>query len=466
MSLVLNFESKPQYRRKIFSSTRKNLKHYNLASTLMEKDTNIELRSDEVKEILQRMPNWIIRSGTTLFFLVIFAVLVGSWFFRYPDIINSRLVLTTLNPPAELVARSSGQIQNLYVTDNQEVKKGELLAIIENPAVNEDIFLLRNKLKVFSAHLTGAPVGSNELVNSNYRLGEVQSYFNQFLKANSDYYRFFELEYHDRKIKSYQEKISKYNLFYDRQYQQKTILENELAISKKEFERDSSLFIRQVISQSEFQSARKKYLERSYAFHGARSSLASTQIEISEVKQQIIDLELQKENERKELQNLLIQSFDNLNAQIDIWEQKYLITTPINGKVSFNRFYSSNQNVKEGERVFTVLPDDSTKIVARVELGVQGAGKVKVGQRVNIKLDNYPYLEYGMLEGTIRSISKVPEDQKYTLDVDFPKGLVTNYDIELDFAQHIEGSAEIITEDLRLLQRIFNPIRSLLKERL
>jgi len=97
---------------------------------------------------------------------------------------------------------------------------------------------------------------------------------------------------------------------------------------------------------------------------------------------------------------------------------------------------------------------------------VQGAGKVKIGQRVNIKLDNYPYLEYGMLEGIIRSISKVPEDQKYSLDVDFPKGLVTNYGIELDFAQQIEGQAEIITEDLRLLQRIFNPIRSLIKDRL
>ena len=110
----------------------------------MDKDTNIELRSDEVKEILQRMPNWIIRSGTTLFFVVIFALLIGSWFFRYPDIIHSKLVLTTLNPPAELVARSSGQIQNLYVSDNQEVKKGELLAIIENPAVNDDVFVFKN----------------------------------------------------------------------------------------------------------------------------------------------------------------------------------------------------------------------------------------------------------------------------------------------------------------------------------
>ena len=432
----------------------------------MEKDNNIELRSDEVKEILQRMPSWIIRSGTTMFFLIILLVVVGSWFFRYPDIIQSKLVLTTLNPPAELVARSSGQIQNLYVADNQEVKKGELLAIIENAAVNDDVFVLKTKMEEFHEHLTGVDGIGSKLLEGDFRLGEIQSYYNGFLKSYVDYQRFFDLDYYDRKIASYRDKISKYNLYYDRQYQQKVISESELEIAKKQFIRDSSLFVRGVISQSDFQNARKKYLEQSYAFHGSRSSLASTQISISEVNQQIIDLELNKENERKELQNLLIQSFDNLKAQINIWEQKYVLTTPIDGKVSFNRFYSSNQNVKTGERVFTVLPSDSAKIVARVELGVQGAGKVKIGQRVNIKLDNYPYLEYGMLEGTIRSISKVPEDQKYSLDVDFPNGLVTNYDIELEFAQQIEGQAEIITEDFRLLQRIFNPIRALLKERL
>lgn len=432
----------------------------------MDKDTNIELRSDEVKEILERMPNWIIRSGTTLFFVVIFAVVIGSWFFRYPDIIHSKLVLTTLNPPAELVARSSGQIQNLYVVDNQEVKKGDLLAIIENPAVNDDVFVLKTKMGEFQEHLTGVDGITSNLLEGNFRLGEIQSYYNGFLKSYVDYQRFFDLDYYDRKIESYKDKISKYNLYYDRQYQQKVISESELAISKLQYTRDSSLYNRGVISESDFQNARKKFLEQSYAFQGTRSSLASTQISISEVNQQIIDLELNKEKERKELQNLLIQSFDNLKAQINIWEQNYVLATPINGKVSFNRFYSSNQNVKTGERVFTVLPSDSTKIVARVELGVQGAGKVKIGQRVNIKLDNYPYLEYGMLEGTIRSISKVPEDQKYSLDVDFPKGLVTNYGIELDFAQQSEGQAEIITEDLRLLQRIFNPIRSLIKERL
>ncbi len=432
----------------------------------MEKEPNIELRSDEVKEILQRMPSWIIRSGTSMFFVIILLLIAGSWFFRYPDTIQSRLVLTSLHPPAEMIARSSGQIQNLYVKDNQEVKKGELLAIIENPALNKHVFLLKEKLNDFHAHLTGVANIKANLLDPNFRLGGIQAYYNVFLKSYVDYQRFFELKYYDRKISSFQDKISMYNLYYDRQYQQKKILGIELAISKKQFLRDSSLFNREVISQAEFQNARKKHLEQSYLFHGARSSLAATQINISEVNQQIIDLELQKEKERKELQNLLIQSYDNLKAQIDIWEQKYLLASPIDGMVSFNRFYSSNQNVKLGERVFTILPADSAKIIARVELGLRGAGKVKIGQRVNIKLDNYPYLEYGMLEGRIRSISKVPEDQKYSLDVDFPKGLVTNYDIELEFAQQIEGQAEIITEDFRLLQRIFNPIRALLKERL
>ncbi len=432
----------------------------------MEKDPNIELRSDEVKEILGRVPNWIIRSGTTLFFLVIATVVIGSYFFRYPDIIGSRLVLTTLNPPAELVARSSGKIQQLYVKDNEEVKEGSLLAIIENAAFNEDIFELKEKLETFQGHLTGAENVNANIVEGTFRLGEVQSYYNTFLKSCVDYQRFFELEYYDRKIDSYKKQISKYNMFYDRQYQQKKILESELEISKKQYERDSSLFQRGVIAHQNFQNSKKKYLESSYSFHGARSALASTQINISNVEQQIIDLELKKERERKDLQNLMIHSFDQLKAQIDIWEQKYLIKTPIDGKVTFNKFYSSNQNVKSGERVFTVLPNDSTKIVARVELGMRDAGKVKVGQRVNIKLDNYPYLEYGMLEGTIQSISKVPENQKYTLDVNLSNGLVTNIGTELKFAQDSEGTAEIITENLRLLQRIFNPIRALLKERL
>ena len=425
---------------------------------------NIELRSESVQEILGKMPSWIIRVGSGLVFLVVLILVIGSWFFSYPEIIESKLVLTTENPPAELIARANGKIVELKVEDKQKVVNGELLAVIENPANFDDVFSLGEELKKNSPILDGTkPIGIF-YTDKNYRLGEVQVVFNNYLKACADYNRFVDLQYHKKKKASLIQKRSNYRMYYNRQYKQRTILEKELTIVSKEFHRDSLLYTRGVISKAEYQKSEKVYLQQSYAFHGSRSTLSSTQIQINQVDQEIIDLDLDKEKQRKELQDIILHANDNLVAQIDIWEQNYLLKSPIDGSVSFNSFWSANQNVKLGDKVFTVLPFDSTRIIARVELGMTRSGKVKLGQRVNIKLNNYPYMEYGMLEGRIRSISEVPEGDNYSLDVELANGLVTNYGIKLKFAQKIEGVAEIITDDQRLLQRIFNPLKALLKE--
>jgi len=425
---------------------------------------NIELRSESVQEILGKMPSWIVRVGSGLVFLVVLILVIGSWFFSYPEIIESKLVLTTENPPVELVARANGKIVELKVEDKQKVIRGELLAIIENPANFEDMFLLRDELKKAIPLLTDEKKISIVSLNKSYRLGEVQTQFNTYLKSCADYNRFIELQYHKKKKASLIQKRSNYRMYFNRQYKQQTILEKELSIVSKEFNRDSLLYTRGVISKSECQKSEKDYLKQSYTFHGSRSTLSSTQIQINEVDQEIIDLDLDKEKQLIELQDIITQANDNLVAQMDIWEQNYLIKSPIDGSVSFNSFWSANQNVKQGDKVFTVLPSDSTRIIARVELGMTRSGKVKLGQRVNIKLNNYPYMEFGMLEGRIRSISEVPDGGNYSLDVELSNGLVTNYGRELNFAQKIEGVAEIITEDQRLLQRIFNPLKALLKE--
>jgi HlyD family secretion protein len=142
-----------------------------------------------------------------------------------------------------------------------------------------------------------------------------------------------------------------------------------------------------------------------------------------------------------------------------------MMKAPIEGEVTFTRFWSVNQNVKQGENVFTIVPDKPSRIIGKVKLQIRGSGKVEVGQRVNIKFDNYPYMEYGMVEGRVAKISLVPNDDYYSCEVDLPNGLVTNYGTKLSFNHEISGSAEIITEDRRLLQRLFNPIRSLFRER-
>jgi len=134
--------------------------------------------------------------------------------------------------------------------------------------------------------------------------------------------------------------------------------------------------------------------------------------------------------------------------------------------VTFNKFYAENQNITNGDRVLAIVPEDVGEVIGKVELPVRGSGKVKEGLDVNVKFDNYPYMEYGLVRGRVKSVSLVPEDSFYMVEITFPNGLVTNYDNELQMQSQLMGQAEIITEDLRLIQRIFNPLKSLWKERI
>ena len=59
----------------------------------------IEIRSEEVQEIISHVPNWIIRWGITMIFIVFLILLSISWFVEYPDIIKAKVVLTTSPAP-------------------------------------------------------------------------------------------------------------------------------------------------------------------------------------------------------------------------------------------------------------------------------------------------------------------------------------------------------------------------------
>ncbi|MFK1638593.1 HlyD family secretion protein [Bacteroides fragilis] len=177
-------------------------------------------------------------------------------------------------------------------------------------------------------------------------------------------------------------------------------------------------------------------------------------------------MELKHNTDRQELTNKLLQSTHLLKAQTETWKQNYLITTPIDGKVSFTTYWSKNQNVKSGELIFSVVPIDSMTTKARLQFPIQNSGKIKEGQQVNIKLQNYPYQEFGMLVGHLSKISEVPNELLYSADVVLDKGLITSYGKRLPKVQQLKGDAEILTDDLSLLMRFFNPLRAIFDHRL
>ncbi|HEX7584918.1 MAG TPA: hypothetical protein VF373_09540 [Prolixibacteraceae bacterium] len=109
--------------------------------------------------------------------------------------------------------------------------------------------------------------------------------------------------------------------------------------------------------------------------------------------------------------------------------------------------------------------DKQSQIIGRISLTFKDARKVAIGQKVNIRFENFPYMEFGYLKGKVKNISLMPSNENYIVEVELPQDMKTNYDIQLNFSQEMKGSAEIITEDLRLIQRFLNPLKSLLQHR-
>ena len=427
----------------------------------------INIRTEEIDEILGKTPNSIIRWGVTVMLVVVMVLLAGSWFFKYPDKVAGEIEITTRNPPAVVVSRSTGKIDTLMVENNQPVSRGDLLGVIENPAEINDALLL-SKI-VDSLIKTTNNDTLNDIipfkVKKELKLGELQNYFTALVSAYNNLAQFIQLRYYTKKIESVNRQIADYRLYYNYSYDRKRTVKADFDLAEKDYNRYKQLFSNGAIAEAELDKAKSRYLNKKSTYESIRTQLANINIQISQLESNKTDLQLQQDKEHNRLLNVLRSAYKNLMAQLDIWQNRYLLTAPLSGKCVFTRFLTKNQNITSGESVMTIIPVKADEIIGRMMLPVRGAGKVKTGQRVNVKLENYPYMEFGQLEGIISKISDIPDKKGfYYIEVKFPKGMVTSYGKPVPFSQNMRGNAEVITKDIRLLFRIIQPIRSLFTE--
>jgi len=429
------------------------------------KARKVELQRKELEDMLGRVPGWITRNGMILFVCLFVLLLFGAWIFKYPDKQKARIVVTSVNPPADLRARTSGKITGLFVENDEQVSAGEVLAMIENPATYEDVVKLKRSL----AFLDSIPLdeATDELTEmSNVNLGTIQVNYSLFLKAYRDFMEFRRISYHQRKIATLRNELAQQQGYTRSLSERSSIQEQAYDLANRQFNRDASLYEEDVISESDLEESRKSMLAERDKYQEIISLMAENNISMAQTQNQIVDLELKQQEEESGMINILQESYNNLKASITTWEQTYLLVAPVNGSVTFTRFWSENQNVQVGEKVLTVIPSESGSLIGKISLPLEGAGKVDVGDQVNIRFDNFPYLDYGMVKGYVSNISEVSDDDFYTVEVELPDGLTSFYNYPIPFSQNMQGNAEILTDKRRLLTRVLNPIRSALSRQM
>jgi HlyD family secretion protein len=433
---------------------------------MSKKLEEIETRSEEVQDLLGRVPSWITRNGIILVMALLLVLIVGSWFFKYPDIITAQVTVTSDNPPVHLLARVDGKLIAINVEDKGKVERGDLLAMLESPLNYNDLIELKKQLAMLAPFFKDFKPAKMIVLPQDLMLGEIQTQFADFSKKYRDYSLFVKRNYYPSKIKSQQKQLRLSKTGYKSQVSKKKVLEEDLKIAKRKYQRDSVLNKKGVLSLEDFEKSRRELLQKQLQYEEMLSSLSATELNMEQAGQMVAEAKNLSGMEESNLQLAVKEAYEVLLGAIEVWELNYLIKSPIRGEVNFSKFWSVNQNVFKGEAVFTVIPEGPNVLIGRVKLKMTGAGKVRVGQRVNLKFANYPYLEYGLVKGEVSRISSVPTNDYYALEVVLPGQLVSTYGKKFEFQQELQGTAEIITDDQRLLYRILNPLRAIFSERI
>jgi HlyD family secretion protein len=430
---------------------------------MSEELNNIELRSDEVQEILGHIPSRIIRYGVTVILCVVVLLFGGSFFFKYPDILTAPVEVVSQNAPAVLVAQTSGNLSHLFVADSQQVITNQVLGVIKNPADFQHLQWLKQKLNDSRSNLYDT-IWMQQFTDT-LQAGTVQAQYALFLNGVANYFQFLKLDIYGKKIHALYLKKQELEKYIGISEKQVVFKQQEYELASNKFERDSILYLKDVFSLAEYEEAHKVFIQQGMALENIRSAAVNARMEMQDLNQQIADYQLESQNQKQQLENVLQQHWQNLQSQIDAWFDLYVLLAPIDGIVAFNNIWTANQPIASGQEIFTIVPQAKTQIIGRVSLPVQGAGKVKVGQLVNLKFESFPYQEFGMIQAQVSNISLVPAEQNYMVEIQLPDTLWTNYGYLLPFSQKMQGIAEIITDDLPLIVRLFNPLKAVFKSR-
>lgn len=428
----------------------------------MEKDIldNIELRSESVQDILTQPPHWMIRWGNTIIFLILILILMMSYVIKYPEFIPAPIIVTSANPPEKLEARTNSKIEKIFIKNHQEVKKDEVLMVMQSTGNYNDILKLKKIVDSIDPNrLSSFPV--NETLH--FKLGELQGDYNSFAKAFQDEVLFTRLQPYAPENLAANQSLSEYKVRIATLRQQRNLEKAKYELTRKSYQRSQELYNQGVIAALELENEKIKYIQAQQNLENITLSLSQIEEGISNVNKTKSGAAINTEKDKINYSSQTLQLFEQLRKSLKQWEQNYLVVSNTDGVASFQQFFGENQFIKAGDVILSILPRSRDKIVGRMSVPAVNSGKIVAGEKVLIKLDNYRYQEYGIVEGKVQNISLSPDkDGNYYVDVVLPKGLKTSYKKNLVFDKELRGNAEIVTQDLRLIERFFFQMRKLL----
>ena len=426
-------------------------------------------QENEIEEIISNKPPALVRWGTVYFLVLLMLIALICWFIEYPDIVIAQAKLNSVNAPKQVLTRTDGKLLKIAVKENDKVETGQIMGCMEsiaNPTLVMEIDKQLNSInELIRQNKTDEiiqffPSNSSELgslnEDSKYEagaLGELQIPYQTFIQSFITFKDFLSTGFFLKKKKMLAIDMQNIQKLHEILNIQNRLLQQDLTLNNENFKMSESLAHDSVISVLDYRNEKSKLIARQLTLPQINASIVSNESLQNEKRKEIAELE----NQIIVQKNTFIQALLTMTSQIQTWESKYLLKAPVSGTVSFTGFFQENQEMRTGQVLFNVVPDNISYYVEML-IPQYNFGKVKQGQEVLLKFQAYPYEQYGSVFGKIEYISNSPTDSGYLAKVVLPNGLVTNYKKTLQRRNGLLAQADIITENMRLLERFYRGI--------
>lgn len=431
--------------------------------------SNTEVRSSEIRELLNDTPTWFVRWGTVFILFTVIGIVGVSWFLKFPDIVAANVTISNSNPPVPVISPMKGLLDEIFVKEGEQVKEKQILAVFSSPGTSyEDIVFLESKMNVFNAKDPesfsefGDYIDDPKDENDSLEIGSVRPSFNAFIgelraytiesAGNRNVQGVYEIRKEIVALKAEIELDRKKipSLRRDVHFTEE-IRKKEKKLYEEDKERSQDLFKKATIES-----------------RAAKDDLDDFLAEIKRKENKVIkldkdakDLAANKNTDIKQILNDINLKQENLDSKIKTWKQGHLLYAPVSGKISFYQKKGEKRKLffDEGDEAMAILAKEKGGIVALMDLQKVHKGKVKTGDKVFIKLPSFPHQEYGKLKGEVTHIPQVPQKDFYKVEVNLSSDtLFTTTGKVIPFEQQLAGTAEIITDEKRLFQRIYERV--------
>lgn len=425
------------------------------------KDKEIELKSEQMNEMLSHPPAWITRAGNGVFLLVLGVVIFLSWFIRYPDEVNGEVIVTTSQAPIELSNQSYIQLKELHVRENQEVRTGDLIAQFDPQVKASDIREAKSyldKVEIFQTEFVNEiPEFHKELNLGTYQeqWATLLSKIHEWNVEHAENRMTKELDFIRREI-SFREQLQAIS------GKKIKLSENEYILLEEKLTGSERLAEQHAISKQLLTQDKHSWNQALQTVQGQKEQFVLNQIALNSLRKERFRLEQDAQTNKLQRASEIRIGLTSLGNNLQNWEKNVAWTAPCSGKILFNKLLQVNRFYKANEASVVIVPHGSGySVIASVKSS--GSGKLKTGQKAFIELTDYPKTEFGMLEGKVRRITQMDKEGKYELQIDLLHALKTTYNKQIPPKARLKGNVKIITKDKRLLQRFFEQFTELIK---